>query len=79
MTNDIRNKQITLKVRENECTLDAVKRYLKRKGFTHFIKTTFGYLQHDMFSNDEYYELWIGRSSYNEETQKATVTFNGNR
>lgn len=77
---DIRNKEITIKVKADEDTITAVTRYMKKKGFTHFMKTAkSGMLEMDAFYSDDYSELWIGCSNYNESTSKITFELTGNR
>jgi len=73
---DIRHREIKIKIREGECAIDTIKRYMKRKGFTHFVKTTMGNLKHDMYYSDDYYEIWVQSEYCNSEHTWVKFTLN---
>jgi hypothetical protein len=78
-TNDIRHTEIKVTVKNSEDTLDAIKRYMKRQGFTYFESAQRGDYTHKGWYNNDYSDLWVGDRSYNEVTKKVTFTLEGNR
>jgi hypothetical protein len=76
-TTDIRNKEIKIKVKADECAMDAIKRYMKRNGFTHYQENRRD-LTFDKFYSNEYSEIWVAGQSFNENTNTATFELEGN-
>lgn len=79
-TTDIRNKEITIKFKDiEECNLDAVKRYMKRKGFTYYEQERKAGLIFQGWYNDEYSSLWIASENVIQNGEKLQFTLTGDR
>ena len=72
-----RNTEITIKMKKDEDSEDAITRYMKKNGYT-FGKWTDGKgLEHRYYTGPEYSELWISTKNVN--GNKVTFELNGNR
>ena len=59
MTEDIRNKEIIIKIKAKEDSLEAIGKYMKRNGFTPDKWTDGKGLTHHYFTSSEYREIWV--------------------
>ena len=76
-TNDIRNKTISIKVRQDECSLDAIDRYMVRKGYEIRTWRDGKDLVHKEYISDNF-TLWYS-GSYMTEKSICRFTLDGNR
>lgn len=75
---DLRNRSITIKVNEDEYGMDSIARYLKSKKFIYKEIRTAGTILEN-WSNEEYYNIFVTHTNYNEETKKITFILDGER
>jgi hypothetical protein len=79
MKTDIRNREITIKVKLTETATDAIDRYMKRNGFVRYDWIDGMGLKHICYGNNEYRELWRGAMMFSDVTNTCTFTVCGDK
>jgi hypothetical protein len=78
MKKQMLNKEIKINVKEDEDATSAIKRYMRRNGFTYAEKSTC----HDLiirqyFHNEDYYELVVSGYNYSVDLKSIKFTLSG--
>ena len=72
------NKEITISVREDECSADAIGRYMKRNKCKIYKEKRFADIVFEGWENEEYGSIWISQMDYNATTEKVKFILAGN-
>ncbi len=72
-TSDIRNRKLSIKVRQDESCLDAIARYMKRNGYTVDRWTDGKGIPHLYFNNGSF-DLWVSGYTLNDNTCKFSLS-----